>query len=224
MKKFKFAIIMCFVIINVLFCAGCAENDNFPKANDSAYQQTLDEASLRLLNSGITDPATFSKETGLVAYTINKRVNFLVSFLYEESETGKVYTLRNVEGFAQYINDNEYRQLYNAQLTEAVLDQIEKEKLGDGNIVGVILSWERDKGFFGEPIECAVCDFDGDGTWDYIGENLYFLVSSEPHTEIHRVVNEDTTVGLSNLWHKEEIVELTELKGDEKLKDLEKLL
>lgn len=220
----KYAIIICFVIFSVLFCAGCAENDNFPKTNESAYQQTLDEASLRLLNSGITDPATFSKETRLVADTINKRVGFLVSFLYEESETGKVYALQSMEGFAQYINDNEYRQLYSAQLTKGVLDQIEEEKLGDGNIVGVILSWERNRGFFGEPIECAVCDFDGDGTWDYIGENLYFLVSSEPHTEIHRVVNEDTTVGLSNLWHKEEIVELTELKGDEKLKDLEKLL
>ena len=222
--KMKKIVIIIMVIFSVLFCASCAENDNFPKANESAYQQTLDEASLRLLSSGITEPAAFSKETGLVAYTINKRVNFLASFLYEESETGKVYTLRSMEGFAQYINDNEYRQLYSAQLTEGVLDQIEKEGLGNGNIVGVILSWERDKGFFGEPIECAVCDFDGDGTWDYIGENLYFLVSSEPHTEISRVFNENTTVGLSNLWHKEDIVELTELKGDEKLKDLEKLL
>ena len=96
----------------------------------------------------------------------------------------------------------------------------------NGSLHATILSWQT-RSFFGKISSYAICDFDGDGAWDYgaktDGEKLdmSFVKYTSSKNLPQRKINEYQTIFLVC---DQEITELNDLSGKETMKDFEQLL
>ena len=218
MKKFIATIfVIAFVVLT-----GCGEN-NFPKTEYDNYYRTLNDAETALVNSRITDLATFSKLTTEIAYSLEKDRDYKVEFLYEE-ESGRVRTLSIGQWHQSLMNEKEYRELLKANLTITFLELLDYYDLKSGRAVGAILEWKK-RDFSGNVVrEYALCDLDGDGAWDYLTFDEDILMASFGETSDERYpkqeVNEYTTISFTSDG---DIVELRNLSGAETVKYFEKI-
>lgn len=228
MKK----VILLLLVVVIAICAcGCARSNdnNFPTILVDTYYEKTNAASVALANSNINDIKSFARETRLVAYTVDRNTPFRVTFLYNDFENGRVYPLPYINGRAEYMNDYEYREMLNADLTSATLGQLQSEELeiGDsGDILAVILDWKATD-FWGNVGYYSICDFDGDGSWDYMTRSkddlsFMYFTSNISNKSPGRVIDEYNEAGLSTT--EGEILTLPDLTGKETFKDIEKLL
>ena len=166
MKKFLILAIILVLVFSLCGCSNLTDN-NFPVTMSEAYHKQTSEANLKLVNSKINDVAAFNRETALIAYTLDRDVPFKVTFLYQDYSKDSVTALPVIHCNARLVNEKEYREMFQAQITMEVFNILDKYQVSDdGDIVGVIVHWER-TGFFGGKSYYSVCDFDGDGAWDY---------------------------------------------------------
>ena len=170
----RYFILVILILVGITFLTGCnteaLSQDNFPLALEGEYLKIKNDAGVALLNSGIEDVSTFDKEMHLVAYSTKRLTPSKVTFLYADKGTGKVFPLQSIEYEEMYKNDYEYPEILKAKMTLWVLDLIQESQSDSGNIVGVIMNWEQPH-FFGGSTFHSVCDFDGDGTWDYCAQD-----------------------------------------------------
>ena len=229
MKK-VILMILAAVVIAVCVCGCARSNDSsFPTMIEKTYYEKTNTASVALANSGINDTASFARETRLVAYTVDRNTPFRVSFLYNDFESGRVYPLPYINGRAEYMNDFEYREMLNADLINATLVQLQSGelKIGDsGDILATIVDWKATD-FWGNVEYYSICDFDGDGSWDYItsstdSSSFMYFTSNISGGNPGRVIDEYNEAGLSTISG--EILTLPDLNGKETFKDIEKLL
>ena len=215
--------ILVFLFVIAIVLSGCGKSlsdNNFPEMYRADLSKKTSEANVRLLNSHIDDVASFTRVLDLIAVSMNKKKPFGATFLYE-TPSGRVVSLQTIEGNLRYIGD-EYRELMKADFINAILDQLQDQDLDigdDGNIIGTILSWE-DGG-----TKYSVCDFDGDGIWDYGSRSMLMFssVASYKEDKPYREVNEFEKISLTSISDKEIII-LDNLEGGETLNDFKKIL
>lgn len=217
MKKI-FGLMMVLIVVLV----GCGDN-NFPKAEYGKYNRVRSAAETALLNSRITEPGEFSKLTAEIAYTVERDRVYQVEFLYEE-ESGRVVANSDIQWCQDYMNEKEYRELLKANLTTAFLEMLDCYNLDSGRVIGVILYWNK-RDFWGNvAMQYALCDFDGDATWDYLASDRDFITAYFGETSNSRypkrVVNADTTISFIS---DSKVVELQNLSGSETVKFFEKI-
>lgn len=222
--------VICIVlfVVTCLCLGGCNEN-NFPTAAYNKLISTVNDADTALVRSDIEDVAGFRIIMHELAYTIDRDRYYEICFLYEDFDDEDVYQLDAISGVARRMNDNEYRQELEANLITTFLGTLQSDQstVSDhGNLHAAILRWQT-KSLFGKISSYAICDFDGNGTWDYgaksDGETLSmsFATYSFNGKLPRRKINEYHTMYLSC---DEEIVELKDLSGNETMKDFEQLL
>ena len=221
MKKI---LVLTLVFVMIVGClCGCGQSpNNFPLIMRPSYTEQVEKASVALCYSGIKDTKLFNNETNLVAYTIERQIPCTVTFLYESYADCKAYSLPAIESNVMLINDFEYREWYKADLTLSILDVLNEYSIGEnGDIVGVIVSWKRTPDEF-----YSVCDFDGNGGWDYCtkGTSEYDTLEFVGGTVggPSRMVEEQEIKLRSSSGQK--IFELSGLTGEETFRDIEKLL
>ena len=217
----KIFIVFLFIVVFVML-SGCGEN-NFPKTEYDNYYRTLNDAETALVNSRITDLATFSKLTTEIAYSLEKDRDYKVEFLYEE-ESGRVRTISSGQWHQRLMNEREYRELLRANLTITFLELLDYYNLKSGRAVGAILEWKK-RDLSGNVVkEYALCDLDGDGIWDYLTSDEDILMASFGETSDERYpkqeVNEYTTISFTSEGN---IVELQNLSGTETVKHFEQI-
>lgn len=217
----KIFIVFLFIVVFVML-SGCGEN-NFPKTEYDNYYRTLNDAETALVNSRITDLATFSKLTTEIAYSLEKDRDYKVEFLYEE-ESGRVRTISSGQWHQSLMNEKEYRELLRANLTITFLELLDYYDLKSGRAVGTILEWKK-RDLSGNVVkEYALCDLDGDGIWDYLTSDEDILMASFGETSDERYpkqeVNEYTTISFTSEGN---IVELQNLSGTETVKHFEQI-
>lgn len=236
MKKFlAMVIVICVFLCGALFC-GCEKlsYNNFPNSMWETYRQLTEKADTALHNSNINDVAAFERETSLLAYTVDKNVPFEVTFLYRDYARDDVTVLPAINCRASVLDEYRYREMFKANLTLRILDVLSESKISDdGDIVGMIVHWERES-FFGKKSYYSICDFDGDGVWDYRVrdidkyDSMYYteLTSSSSDSDSPvRVFDDYNIIGLSAgiLRANKMMFAMTDLSGEETFKDLEKL-
>lgn len=219
------------IVLFVLMClclGGCNEN-NFPTAAYGELASTVNNAHMALVKSDIEDVASFRTIMHELAYTIDRDRHYEISFLYEDFDDEDVYQLDAISGVARRMNENEYRKELEANLTTIFLDTLQSDQstVSDhGNLHSAILRWQT-KSLFGKTSSYAICDFDGDGVWDYgVKKDGYPLIisfssGSSDESLPKQKINEYHTVSLSC---DEEIVKLKGLSGNETMSDFEQLL
>ena len=226
MKKYLgLSLVVALVVVCLCGCANLEDN-NFPDSAYPSYVETTNKANTALANSCIQDFSAFIGETNLVAYTIERDVSFRVDFLYDNYSNGRVYNLPTIEHRVDLMNQFEYRELYKANLTLTVLDTLDEYSLNEsGDIVGVIVSWKRVRDFSDDEYY-SVCDFDGDGTWDYClkGTSLCGTLQFVEKTVVDgpsRTIDQQEIV--MSVPFQDMVVELSDLTGKETFHDIEKL-
>lgn len=200
MKKLNIIVIV-IVATMLTGCTKAALQNNFPKTLEGAYLKTKNEANVALANSGIKDIAMFDREMQLVAYSAKRHMPSNVTFLYAE-DTGKVCPLQTIEFRTDYTNDYEYPELLKSEITLRVLDHLGESQYDNGDIVGVIMNWEQSH-VFGDSTFHSVCDFDGDGTWDFCAQDtswnnsiFYTSLVAAEDSQPSRVFNDYNIVGI----------------------------
>ena len=170
MKK---TFLLFFVILLIL--TACNPNkSNYPGAYNDSYCERVEEARVALSNSNIKDKAGFNKATELVAWTIDKGVDYRFEVFYEDVTTHTTYSLLQIKDRAEFMNNKEYRALLNADLTLAIIDKLEELGIAEnsGNIVGMRLSWDKKhKAYY------TIVDENGDGTWDLAAKDGWYYPS-----------------------------------------------
>lgn len=164
MKKF---ISILLIVLLCLCLSGCDENC-FPTAAYGKLIDTINNADTALAESNIEDVAGFRTIMHNLAYTIDKDRRYDIYLLYEDLENGSIYNMP-LSGMVRRMNSNEYRKELEANLVISFLNVLQSDQstVSDhGNIHAVILRWQSPD-FFGRISSYVVCDFDGDGTWDY---------------------------------------------------------
>lgn len=190
MKKLV-AVVM---IITVTMLTGCGMEslleNNFPASLEGEYISINNEANVALLNSNIKDAAMFNGEMHLVAYSAKRQVPSEAIFLYYDEDAGRVYPLQAVKIELAYKNAEEYPEMLASVITLNVLDLLGESQCGRGDVVGVIMNWEKPR-LFGGSTRRSVCDLDGDGMWDYCAKEDHSIYYTSP-TSSSLAVAEDS--------------------------------
>jgi hypothetical protein len=167
------------------------------------YQQHIQQVVRRLWNDKfITSPETFGPQAGAVAYTLERDKPLTVSFLYEEDDTGRAYSLPTIEWTQRVLNDYEFREEIKYELLECVLNlQDSNYDVKPGKVVATMLGWGvRD--YSGNVVrEYALYDLDGDGSWDYLtGDTVGFY--PHPTLKVHLSGDDDYLYHHINEYYK----------------------
>ena len=221
MKKL-FTVLLVFVFVTVTGCSML--EDNYPSDDYEEYLETTAGAKEALFCSEVLNPVEYQAQAGNIAYTLEKNGTYKATFIYANDE-GYVYEMPRIEWTQQYMNEKEYPELCKAGLTVMTLDSVVSMDLGSGRVVASMLEWER-KNLNGSVVgSYALCDFNGDGKWDYLtgGEKkpwASFYGNGEEDC-LKREIDEYNVIYFSS---NDEIIELDDLSGTEKTSDFEKLL
>lgn len=226
MKRF---ICILLIVLMCLCLGGCGEN-NYPTAAYEMLTNAVNNADTELVKSNIKDVAGFRSVMHELAYTIDKDRRFEVNFLYEDFDDNDVYEIpAAISGVAKRMNSDEYRRELEASFISTFLETLQSDQTtvsDNGSLHATILRWQT-KSFFGKISSYALCDFDGDGAWDYGAKtdgdtlDMSFIKYSSNKNLPQRKINEYQTVFLSC---NKEVTELKDLSGSETMKDFEQLL
>ena len=234
MKKFLVIILAFILCVSCIGLCGCSKlsQNNFPGDWHNYLVERTHEASETLVDSGINDIASFRKQTELVAYTLDRSVPVEVTFLYQDVDKGSVYPLPSISCRLDYVNDYEFRELFEANLTLEFFRVLDEYGINDnGDVVGTIVHWRRTNFWGNKESYYSICDFDGDGSWDYRVKDLsgydsmFFTSETNTDTTPCRVFDEYNIVGLSTgvMASHKEMFSMSDLSGKETFRDLEKL-
>lgn len=230
MKK---TIIFFIIIIITITACGCRKNGDIPSVWLDDYNTALEDSHSLLIDSKIGDFDSFLREVNLVSETIESKKDFAVSFIYECHSESTVYPLPYITWDTLF--SYEFRRVYSeGQKTDWLKAQIvrslfyffflnDKYKIDDnGDVIGAIFAWVS-KDLSGNEIDrYYICDFDGDGVWDYGSKhNMSIASNCTPSLdEIYREVGD----GRIYLSIEGNYVVLEDLTGEESLKDIEKII
>lgn len=222
------AVVVAIVLFVVVCYAFYDDGNNFPPYKQKELEEKTIEVNKALNKSGINDHFAFEREMHLVSYILERRIETRIKLLFFDRENNATKTV-SYNCTPEYMNDCEYRELFKADLTLSVIDNLHGI---DCDLVAVIVSWTRIKEFpWSKEGYYSVCDFDCDGKWDYLLEGLYehdsmaFVDKVPEDTGIYREID-GIIVGLSAGCYKNSVkmVELKDLPKDKTFKHIEKLL
>lgn len=219
MKKF---ICIILVIISMVVVCGCSDN-NYPTAAYDDLADTISRADMALANSNIEDKLGYRQVMHNLAYTVDRDKHYDVNIFYGDLDYNEAYDLPVFSSVAKRMNDNEYRKELEANMVSSVLDRLQSDKymISDhGVIYSVILQWQR-KDLFGNESTYAICDFDGNGTWDYGCRGPMKFVSKAADEFPSRRINRYTTI---SIYSDGEIIMFDNPSSDETMVDFEKTL
>jgi len=195
-------------------------DNNFAEISRADYDKKMSDTLLALHNNGIVESSPLWYETKLIAYTVEKDINYDVTFYYSQNDD-RSYSLNTICRKEKYMNDLEFHELIRIGLVDNVLAQAKEYELKPGKVVACLLSWEG-KDFWGN-ITCkpTLCDFDCDGQWDYLIDSSASFSSRDEGCITSRALNNYDTVCLST---KGNVISLVNLTGTETFLDFEEML
>ena len=204
MKKI-FVVIMMFAVITLL--CGCSVNetvDNLVRSKDyysdtglysnQTYRQTVANVAKELSESNIENTGQFSVMARLVSQTVWGRAPMEVTFVIQDIRYGgtRTFSYEDTELRRRLDDNGLWRKLYAAQVEMRAVNTLKPLMPQRYNVVGVIVTWEQER-IMASTQTHSVCDFDGDGKWDYYSSAPidYYGGVGEPDNSFERRILDD---------------------------------
>ena len=180
MKKNVYLLVIVIIVIVTLLC-GCSARgtvDDIIRGKDyysdtglysnRTYRETLSKVAKELSESNIENIGQFSVMARLVSQTVWGRAPMKVTFVIQDIRYGgtRTFSYEDTELRRRLDDNGLWRKLYAAQVEMRAVNTLKPLMPQRYNVVGVIVTWEQER-IMASTLTHSVCDFDGDGKWDY---------------------------------------------------------
>ncbi len=216
MRKNLFLVIIIFVVV---FClSGCSVGETFyafaqgvedkyddtirgigyysdtPLYHDSDFNKDLSAVSVALSESNIENIGQFSVMARLVSQTVWGRAPMKITFVIQDVRYGgtRTFSYEDTELRRRLDDNGLWRKLYAARVEMRAVNMLKPLMPQRYNVVGVIVTWEQER-IMASTLTHSVCDFDGDGKWDYYSSAPidYYGGVREPDNPFERRILDD---------------------------------
>lgn len=165
-----------------------------PLYHDSDFNKDLSAVSVALSESNIENIGQFSVMARLVSQTVWGRAPMKVTFVIQDVRYGgtRTFSYEDTELRRRLDDNGLWRKLYAAQVEMRAVNILKPLMPQRYNVVGVIATWEQER-IMASTLTHSVCDFDGDGKWDYYSSAPidYYGGVREPDNPFERRILDD---------------------------------
>lgn len=162
--------------------------------SNQTYRKTLSKVAKELSESNIENIGSFTSMAGLVSRTVWGRAPMRVTFAIQDIRYGgtRTFSYEDTELRRRLDDNGLWRKLYAAQVEIRAVNILKPLMPRRYNVVGVIVTWEQER-IMASTLTHSVCDFDGDGKWDYYSSAPidYYGGVGEPDNPFERRILDD---------------------------------